>query len=263
MRSRVTAVIVLVMYILSFPLGAQENGDEALLRHAFVLVKAGEYIQAKEVFSRLLSSADSPVYLEALFWYGKICLTLGEYDEARESLEAFLLKGGSHPLYEEALYQKGRLLYLEGDYQSCISHFNAFLASYPTSQFVPNALYWSAESLFSLGHFTEARPLYEHIVENYRSSPKAEAARYRMELIEYAMREEELLRLLKWSHEEYLKLAEELNQKERSYKEALSIYQQKLNQVPSLEEVEALKARIKELEAELSRLRQQTNESSR
>jgi len=75
-------------------------------------------------------------------------------------------------------------------------------------------------------------------------------------------RENELLTLLKWSHEESLRVIEEFQRREKAYEQALSVYQRRLSEagipqstktavlLPSEEQdarIQALNARIEEL----------------
>jgi hypothetical protein len=66
------------------------------------------------------------------------------------------------------------------------------------------------------------------ITADYPGSAKYEAASYRLGLINQKKIEEELLALLKWSHEESLKVIEEYQQRERSYDQALVAYQKQI-----------------------------------
>jgi hypothetical protein len=79
-----------------------------------------------------------------------------------------------------------------------------------------------------------------------------EAASYRLSLLEFKKREEELLRLLKWSHEEFLRTVEEYQRREKAYDQALTAYQQR---VGSPEQRQAEAKALEELKAENTSLR--------
>jgi hypothetical protein len=64
-------------------------------------------------------------------------------------------------------------------------------------------------------------------VTDYPQSFKVEAARYRLSLIEFKRREEQLLRLLKWSHEDFLKTVEEFRRRQAAYEQELAAYRGK------------------------------------
>ena len=66
------------------------------------------------------------------------------------------------------------------------------------------------------------------VIEDYPSSPKREAAAYRLEIIEQRKREEELLQLLKVTHEESLKAAEDYEKKVQRYEQAIISYQKRI-----------------------------------
>jgi tetratricopeptide (TPR) repeat protein len=87
------------------------------------------------------------------------------------------------------------------------------------------------ESLYFLGRLPEAEKLYKAIGERYPDSVKAEAAQYRLALIQFKYREDELLTLLKWSHEESLRTIEEFQRREKAYEQALAVYQRRFGEV--------------------------------
>jgi hypothetical protein len=84
------------------------------------------------------------------------------------------------------------------------------------------------ESLLSIGQLDEARKMFTIVVKDYRTSYKAEAAGYKQSLIDQKSREEALLNLLKWSHQESIKNIEDFSRKEQAYQEAIREYQKKL-----------------------------------
>jgi chromosome segregation ATPase len=123
---------------------------------------------------------------------------------------------------------------------------------------VANAYYWSGEALFELGHLSRARTLFQTVVEDYPTSFRVEAARYRISIIELKSREEELLKLLRFSHEESLRALEEFRQREQTYQEALAEYRRRLASLSEDDfraEIEVLRAQIEELNEELAEQR--------
>jgi polyhydroxyalkanoate synthesis regulator phasin len=107
--------------------------------------------------------------------------------------------------------------------------------------------------------------VFQKVVEGYPTSFKITDARYHLSLIEFKKREDELLKLLKWSHEEALRVTEEYRRREKAYEQAISVYQRRLSaagqgaqsatrsQLESLQSENAsLKERIAMLEAQLS-----------
>jgi outer membrane protein assembly factor BamD (BamD/ComL family) len=232
---------------------SQAKNAEAELRAGLLAFQQEQYQQALQSFRRVIDEAAAQAP-EAYFWSAKAYMATDMLDEADRALEHFLSRYPGHPLASEARYQKTRLLFLERDYE------NALLASYefvrlnPGSPFVPNAYFWIGESLYSLGHLEEAERVFAKVLRDYPQSFKVEAASYRLSLIEFKKREEELLRLLKWSHEEFLRTVEEFQRREKSYEQALVAYQQRLAGGTSDQKTSDSKA-LEELKAENLSLR--------
>ncbi|MBA7639746.1 Cell division coordinator CpoB [subsurface metagenome] len=156
-------------------------------------------------------------------------MAINQLDDAERNLEFFLAGYPEHPDYPEAYYQKGRLLFRQGELESGIQLLQSFINRYPDSPFLPNAYFWIGESLYLLGQLEEAAAVCNKIQLEYPKSFKVEAARYRLSLIEFKKREIELLKLLKWSHEESLKTVEEFQRREKSYEQAIAAYQRRLS----------------------------------
>ncbi|MFW6293598.1 MAG: tetratricopeptide repeat protein, partial [Spirochaetota bacterium] len=163
----------------------------------------------------------------------------------------------------EARYQRSRVFHLRGEHETAIERFTRFVDDYPDSDFYPNALYWTGESLFSLGRLDEAERLFAEVTDSYPASFRAEAARYRLDIIELSRRENELLTLLQWSHEEYLSALETFQQRERSFQEALRSYRTRLAGLATEDfqaEIAALNERIAQLETSLAERDARINE---
>jgi tetratricopeptide (TPR) repeat protein len=166
---------------------------------------------------------------DAYYWVSRAYLAIGNYEEAARNLEYFLANFPAHPSFPDALYQKGRLLYLQGDPENSILVLEQFLTEYPDAELAGSAYFWLGECLFSLGQLDEAARVFNTVMREYPKSVKLEASRYRLSLIEFKKRENELLRLLKWSHEEALKSVEEFRRREKAYEQAIAVYQRKLS----------------------------------
>ncbi len=214
----------------------------------------GDYRQAMLLFRELLLDPEYERYHgDAYFWIAKSALGLGQPEEASRNLEFFLANYPSHPNYEEARYQRGRLLYLQGEHEAAIQVFSAFVEEFPATPYVANAIYWSGESLFALGRYDEAQTLFARVIQEFPRTHRVEAARYRLSLIDLTKREDELLKLLRWSHEEYLQALEEFERQERSLDEAVGAYQQSLaRQSPG-----DFRSEIARLASEVSALREE------
>ena len=70
--------------------------------------------------------------------------------------------------------------------------------------------------------------LFRTVVERFPNAAKAEAARYKSDLVQLYKRERELLALLKLSHREALKAIEEYQRREQTYEQAIAGYQRRL-----------------------------------
>ena len=128
-------------------------------------------------------------------------------------------------------------MYQLKQYDDAIKQLYAFVKDYPDHKLTSSALYWIAEALFNTKNYERATLFYTTIVNDYKDSPKYEASFYRLSLIKQKEREEELLELLKVTHEESLRAAEEYEKKSQKYEKAILAYQN----------------RIKELEAQLNK----------
>lgn len=221
-------VAAAVLFFLLAPSLSASSAEE-LLEEGQKSFARNDFQSALESFRTLILDSDmEESHGTAYYWIARSYIAMEMPDKAEENLEFFLSQFEGHELYSDALYQKGRLLYIQEEYQKSIRWFYRFIEGYPKHQFIGNAYYWVGESLYSLGHYDKAEAVFTVLVKDYPRSFKAEAGHYRLSLIDLKRREEELLKLLKLSHEEYLKSLEAFNRKEKSYEQAISEYQRKL-----------------------------------
>ena len=224
--------------------------------------QAGEFETALASFGQVSETA-GPYAGYAEFWIARSLMALNRFQEAADGFDLFLDEFEPHPYRQEAEYQRARLFYLSGEYEAAIQRFGRFLQMYPESDFTANALYWTGEALFSLGRLDESRRFFEEVTERHTTSFRVEAARYRLNVIDLKRRENELLTLLQWSHEEYLAALEEFRQKERAYQDALEAYRDRLSSLAEedfRQEILDLNGRIAELEATVSQRDARINE---
>jgi len=165
---------------------------------------------------------------EALYWIALAELAAGEYEAAISDLDELIATDPEGVRALEAPYHKGRALYMLGRFDPALVIFKAFSDTSVDNSMKAAAVYWMGECLFSLGHFDEARTAFTTVTESYPESAKYEAASYRLALIDQKKIEAELLKLLKWSHEESLKTVEEYQRRERSYEQAIVAYQKRI-----------------------------------
>lgn len=188
----------------------------------------GEYLAALAQFQKLVGDPEARTMPEPFFWLAKTYFAILDTKNAALNLDYYLQNFPKDPGRTEALYLQARILYSDGDYAHAIQAFGQYLELAPGGDQVPNALFWMAESAFGLGRYQEAANLYNKIVQGYPSSFKLEASRYRLSVIDLRHREEELLKLLQWSHAEALNSAEEFQRREKAYQQSLTAYQKRV-----------------------------------
>jgi TolA-binding protein len=198
------------------------------LRRGIELFAEARYAEALPLFDAILiDPAAGPLRADGAYWSAITLLAAGDPQAAEKAIETFLAAFPGHARTGELIYQKARAAYLQKDYDRAIKSFQAYTAAYPSGEMVSSAVFWTAESLYSLGRLTDAEKLYKTIGEKFQDSVKAEAAKYRLSLIQFKYREDELLTLLKWSHEESLRIIEEFQRREKAYEQALEVYQKR------------------------------------
>lgn len=231
--------------LLLAPLGAQ--GADLLQRGQQQYAQL-DFTGARRTFSQILETPTLvSFHPNALLWWIRTEMALKAWDQASALVERFLQNYPSHPLAREALYEKGRILYSTGDLENALLTFDAFLKTDPDRELTSNALFWMGECAYGLGRWEEAQVLYRRVVEAFPTSFKVEASRYRMSMIEMKLREEELLRLLRWSHEELVNSLDEFRRRERAYQQAIQAYQRRILEF----ERSDLASRVRQLEQQL------------
>ncbi len=229
-----TSLILVSVTLISW---AQPLEDEYL--YGLDLFKESKYEQASKLFKTVLFNIESvELHGDAAFWLSRTYLEMGHYSASMEILEDFLLNYPENKYHLDGLYYKGRLLFLDGEYDKAIHYYSSFItANDKNNPYIANSLFWIGESLYSLGRFEEAEEIYRQILNDYATSIKVEASKYKLSLIEYKYREEELLKLLQWSHEEFLKSSSEYDKKEKEFNQALKVYQDKLKELTTTREI--------------------------
>lgn len=225
--------MVIFLLVIQGPLWSQTSASVRadFLGRGLEQFNNGRYGEALDSFQAVLSDPSlAGQYGDAYFWIVKTQLALGRNADAEKTVEFFLMNYPKHQGYPEILYQKGRLLNLQEDYNGAIQVLYSFLEKYPGHPFAGNSYYWIGESLYAMGQFGDALKVFSIIVNKYPDSFKIDAAKYRISLIELKFREQELLKFLKWSHEETLKTLEEYKIREKTYEQALAVYQKKISE---------------------------------
>jgi TolA-binding protein len=200
----------------------------------------------------------SPDFYEGLYWLGLSELSAGNYADALSDFEE-LEKHDTLSLHSKDIpYQKGRCLYYLGRYNDAIVVLSSYAESQDDTNKKASALYWAGESLYALGNYDLALQMYETIVTQYPKSPKYPPASYRIDLIKQKKGEEELLSIIKWTHEELLKNLEDYETREKNYDQMLADYQKRIREMQgqttneeTLTQLRYALDRIAELEASL------------
>jgi TolA-binding protein len=215
---------------LSLPiLPAASSAPSSDINRGIDLFRDGQYDRTIQFLRTFLQNPPNESQRAAAYLLlAKSFIAIGNLDDAEKNLEYYIANFPRAAEMQEALYQKGRLLFMQEDYEDSLQSLQIFLASYPRSSFVPSAWFWIAESLYGLGRLDEAQSAYRKILTDYPSSVKVEAAQYKVSLIQLTQKEVELTRLLKWSHEEFLKSTEEFQAREKTYQQAIEAYQKRL-----------------------------------
>lgn len=185
----------------------------------------GKYLEALYFFNELIEEESSDFTADAYFWLAKSYLAAGEIENAEVTLEYFLLNYTRNSHYNEGFYYKGRIFYMQKKYDKSLELFNRFIRSDPFSPFTSNAYYWIGDCLYKTGHFNEALVVFKKVVDDYPAGFKKEAAQYKISLIDYRFKEEELLRLIRWSHEESTRTIEDYRNREDNYLQTIEAYQ--------------------------------------
>lgn len=223
----------------------------------------GKYLEALYFFNEIISQGDSDLSGDAYFWSAKSYLATGEVENAERNLEYFLLNFPQNDFYNEGFYYKARILFMQKEYDKSLELFNRFIRSNPFSPFTANAYYWIGDCLYSTGHFEQALEVFKKVISDYPSGYKTEAAQYKISLIDYRFREQELLRLIKWSHEESMRTFEEYRNREKNYLLTIEAYQKRIIEIDgghseiSEDSINRLNNAADQLEAYLEKVKQQ------
>lgn len=174
------------------------------------------------------AAAVSPKDAESRYWLVMAEISAGENGDALTDMGRFEKDFPGDKRIPDLVYQKGRVLFLLGRYEEAIQTLNRFVTKWPDNEMISSGYYWVGECLFSAGRFEEARNVFSLVLEKYPQSVKREAAWYRVSLIDRSAREEELLSILKMSHEESLRIIEDYQRREKTYEQAINAYQKRI-----------------------------------
>lgn len=219
MKKSVSLILAFCLGGVLFALDPLTSGLEAYAR--------SDWSSAILSFRKAISS--DTTLTEAWYWLILSEISAGQYDTALIDSERFIEGFPKDQRVSDILYQKGRVYHIIGKYDESIQVLYQFLTGWPDHPMVSSAFYWIGESLNSVGRFEEASSIFNIVIERYPDSIKREASTYRIALIEQGKQEEELLKLLKMSHEESLKIIEEYQRREKTYEQAINAYQKRIS----------------------------------
>lgn len=194
---------------------------------------------------------------EALFWLAMARLSAGDNEGAMQDMESLENLYPENRRIAELAYHKGRVFFNLGRYDDAIVIFRQYADSLGSGELSSqdkskkaSSYFWIGECLFALGHLERAEEVFLYVETEFPQSSKYEASSYRVALIGQKKIEAELLDLLRWNHEESLKIMDEYQRRERAYDQAILSYQKRIDDM--------LKdTRLAELEAANAQYRQQ------
>lgn len=237
MRKRIQCVLVAgLLCLASLPLAAAGNsgvpkGDrQGRLEQGLALFEKSDFNGALSAFQAImLDPRLKEVHDQAAYWSALAFVGLKDYENADRGMKLFLDSWPASALRADGQYQQGRIAYLRKDYERSLSSFQLYLEGNPDHDLFASGLFWAGESMFQLGKLGQAEQVFRSILRDYPDGVKSEAANYRLSLIELKYREEELLKLLKWSHEESLRTTEEYQRREKTWEQAVNAYQRQVS----------------------------------
>lgn len=247
-------LVICLLTLVSMIHGLDARGflDEGMKRYA-----QGSWQDAIVSLRRaLVQSPTQDTRAEALYWIALSRMALADYEGAWQDLDTLLDNMPSSSRAVDGIYQKGRILYYQSRYDDAITVLKSYtdMVKDPAKQSA--ASYWIGEALFALGRLDEARAVFSMITTTWPSSIKYEAASYRIALIDQKAVEQELLTLLKWTHEESLKTLEDYQRRERSYEQAIIVYQKRIADMLKDTRLADLEAENKGYKLKISELEQ-------
>lgn len=258
---------------------AQISDGNKIMESGLTNFSSRNYTLALSDFRNIiLNSENENLHGTAYYWIARCYMAQNLLDKAENNLDFFIQNFSGNNLYPDAVYQKARLLFRKGEYDNSVQVFYKFIESYSDHPYISNSYFWIAESLYFLGHLEEAEIIYSMIIREYPNSYKLEASKYKLSLITLKFRENELLKLLKISHEEYLKTLEEFQRREKTYEQSISDYQRKLfaassddqksliaeisrDNMTKDENLDSLKQQIVQLNSTIASLKEQLSKS--
>lgn len=209
------------------------------------------------------AAAENPKSAEPAYWIILTEISAGDLSSSLGDMRSFLATYPRDSRIPDVTYQLGRVQYLQGSYEDSITTLYGFLTTWPRHELAGAAYYWIGESLYAVGRFTEARSVFLVVLERYPDTVKREAAWYRVSLIDQGKKEDELLRLLKTSHEESLRVIEDYQRREKTYEQAITAYQKRVSDLMKDTRLGDLEKQVLLLSAQNAELGQEVQDLER
>jgi len=167
---------------------------------------------------------------EAIYWVILARLAASDYNAALLDMEELERKAPNSSRSDDILYHRARAYFYLGKNEEALVLFKQYYDKSPESADARKAaaMYWMGECLFSMGQLNSAEEIFTWIAETYPGNSQFETVPFRIDMIRQKKVEIELLELIKYSHEESLKTAEEYQRRERTYEQALNAYQRRV-----------------------------------
>ena len=170
---------------------------------------------------------------QALYWVILTELAFADYGSALRDMNDLERYAPNSVYTRDMVYHRARAYFNQGYFEDALVLFIRYNESI-TSDDAESidrkaaAFFWMGECLYSMGQLDEAENFYSWVISMYPTSPKVEVSSYRIDLIKQKKIENELLALLRWSHEESLRTSEEYQRRIQTYEHTLNAYQRRI-----------------------------------
>jgi TolA-binding protein len=230
------------------------------------LYHASRWMDAAAQFRSAQEIADNTGdWSEALYWLILAELAASDYGSALRDMDLLERRAPGSARSKDIVYHRARAYYNLGYFEDALVTFKRYNDNAKDDDYLRKAaaFFWMGECLYSMGQLEKAEEFYNWIITQYPGSPKYEMSSYRIDLIKQKKIEQELLTLLRWSHEESLRTNEDYQRRIRAYEQALDFYQKRVAELSSdtrvvdLENMNAeYQDKLASAEAEVRRLRE-------
>ena len=170
---------------------------------------------------------------QAIYWVILTEMALADYGSALRDMDELQRRSPNSTYTRDMVYHRARAYFNQGYFEDSLVLFRRYSDSVTaddpeSADRKAAAFFWMGECLYSMGQLDEAEKFYAWVVSRYPESPKVEVSAYRIDLIKQKKIENELLALLRWSHEESLRTSEEYQRRLRTYENTLDAFQRRI-----------------------------------